>query len=77
MPEQNKKPLRVAILANDNFEEAEMTEPGKFLQAPGAKTVLNRANPGKIRTMRQDEKSGDTRWIKHSIRPIGMTLTPC
>lgn len=49
--------LRVAILAAADFEEAELKEPREFLQSEGAETVLISLKPGKISSMRHDEKS--------------------
>jgi protease I len=41
--------LRVAILATDGFEEAELLEPRKALDAAGAKTTVIAPKSGKIR----------------------------
>lgn len=49
--------LRVAILATDGVEEAELTEPRKALDEAGAKTTLISVKPGKIQAMKHDEKS--------------------
>jgi protease I len=54
---EDRNTLRVAIVATDDFEEVEMTEPRKFLEAQGAETVLIAPHPGKIQAMRHDEKS--------------------
>ena len=51
------KGLRVAILAGDGVEEAELTEPRKALDDAGAKTTLISVKPGKIQAMKHDEKS--------------------
>jgi protease I len=59
MTQQNKDDVRVAIIATDDFEEAEMTEPRKFLEEQGAKTTLIAPHGGKIHAMRHDEKAGD------------------
>lgn len=56
---QEKENLRVAIVATDDFEEAEMTEPRKVLESQGAQTVLIAPHGGKLRAMRHDEKSGE------------------
>jgi protease I len=56
---QPKQSLRVAIIATDDFEEAEMTDPRMFLESQGAKTILIAPHGGKIRAMRHDEKSGE------------------
>ena len=49
--------LRVAILATDGVEEAELTEPRKALDEAGAKTTLISIKPGKLQAMKHDEKS--------------------
>jgi len=59
MAQENKDTLRVAIIATDDFEEAEMTEPRKFLEEQGAKTTLIAPHGGKIHAVRHDEKVGD------------------
>jgi protease I len=59
MAQQNNETLRVAIVVTDDFEEVEMTEPRKFLEAQGAKTVLIAPHSGKVQAMRHDEKSGE------------------
>lgn len=51
--------LRVAIIATDNFEEKEMTEPRKALDKAGAETVLIAPKNESIRAMQHD-KAGDT-----------------
>jgi deglycase len=56
---ENRKSLKVAIIATDDFEEVEMTEPRKFLEAQGARAVLISPHGGKIKAMRHDEKSGE------------------
>ena len=50
--------LRVAILATDGFEEVELVEPRKALDAAGAKTTVIAPKSGKIQGMKHDEKSG-------------------
>lgn len=55
----NKQTIKIAIIATDNFEESEMTDPRKFLEGQGAKTVLIAPHAGKIRAIRHDEKSGE------------------
>jgi protease I len=47
---------RIAIVVTDGFEEAEMTEPRKALDAAGAKTVLISPNRGAVQGMRAHEK---------------------
>jgi len=49
--------LRVAILATDGFEESELLEPRKALDAAGARTTLIAPKSGKIQGMKHDEKS--------------------
>jgi hypothetical protein len=48
--------LRVAILATDGFEQVELIEPRKALDAAGAKTTLIAPKSGKIQGMKHDEK---------------------
>ena len=57
MAEQNLKGLRVAILATQNFEESELTEPRKALDQAGAKTEIISIKPGKIQAVRHDQKT--------------------
>jgi protease I len=49
--------MKVAIIATQGFEESELTEPKKALEAAGAKTVVISQKPGKIQAVRHDEKS--------------------
>jgi protease I len=49
--------LRVAILATNGFEEAELFEPRKALDAAGARTTVIAPKSGKIQGMKHDEKS--------------------
>src|ERR1700676_3472619 len=49
--------LRVAILATDGFEEVELLEPRKALEAAGAKTTVIAPKSGKIQRIKHDEKS--------------------
>ncbi|MFL6692608.1 MAG: type 1 glutamine amidotransferase domain-containing protein [Ramlibacter sp.] len=55
---QDLRGLKVAILALDGFEQAEMTEPRKALQEAGADTRLISAKPGQIQGVHHD-KPGD------------------
>lgn len=55
---ENKQALRVAIIATDGFEEAEMTEPRTFLEEQGAKTVLIAPHAGKIQAFKHHDKAG-------------------
>ncbi len=48
--------MRVAILVSDDFEQAELTEPRKALEAAGAKTVIVSPKPGQVTGMNHDEK---------------------
>lgn len=54
---RNLDGVRVAILATDGVEEAELAEPRKTLEEAGANTTLFAPRPGKIQAMRHDEKS--------------------
>lgn len=49
--------MRVAVLVNDDFEQAEMTEPRKALDAAGATTVLISSKPGQVTGMNHDTKA--------------------
>jgi len=57
--QEKKQALRVAILATDGFEEAEMTEPRKFLEKQGAQTVLIAPHAGKIYAFKHHDKAGE------------------
>jgi protease I len=57
MTDKQLNGLRVAILATDGFEEVELLEPRKALDAAGAKTTLIAPKSGKIQGMNHDEKS--------------------
>ena len=57
MTDKQLNGLRVAILATDGFEEAELLEPRKTLDAAGAKTTMIAPKSGKIQGMKHDEKS--------------------
>ncbi len=57
MAEKNNENLLVAIVLTDDFEEVEMTEPRKFLESQGARTVLIAPHSGKVQAMRHDDKS--------------------
>lgn len=50
------KGIRVAILATDGVEQAELTEPRKFLDQLGAETILLSPKTGQIQAMQHDEK---------------------
>jgi protease I len=53
--------IRVAIIALDGFEESELTEPRKALQAAGAKIDVISAAGGEIQGYTHHEKSGKVR----------------
>jgi protease I len=57
MPELNG--IRVAILATDGVEQAELAEPRRFLDQNGARTTLISPKAGEIQAMKHDEK-GET-----------------
>jgi protease I len=48
--------MRVAILVSDDFEQAELTEPRKALEAEGAQTVIVAPKAGQVTGMNHDEK---------------------
>src|ERR1035441_7957196 len=53
------KPLanvRVAILATNDFEQSEMTEPRQALKEAGAQTTLIAPQPGRLQAMKHDVK---------------------
>lgn len=56
MSEISLEQLRVAIVANQNFEESELTEPRKALIEAGAKVVVISTKAGKIRGVKHDAK---------------------
>jgi protease I len=49
--------LRVAILATNGFEEAELTEPMKALKDAGAEVVVASLDHGQIQGFKHDEKT--------------------
>lgn len=57
MAEQNLKGFRVAILATDLFEEAELFEPRKALEQEGAKTFVIAPHAGEIQGVQHDKKT--------------------
>lgn len=57
MPETNIRNLRVAILATQGVERAELVEPRKALDQAGARTTLTAPKPGTIQTVNHDEKA--------------------
>lgn len=57
MAEKQLEGLRVAILATDLFEEAELIEPRKALQEAGAKTTVIAPKAGEIQAVQHDKKT--------------------
>lgn len=49
--------IRVAVIANDGFEEAELTEPVKALREAGARADVVAPKSGKIQAFRHDTKT--------------------
>jgi protease I len=56
MPEKKLTHMRVAILASDGFEQAELEKPRKALEETGAKTLVIAPRSGKIQGFEHDEK---------------------
>ena len=52
----NLKGMRVAILATDGFEQSELLEPKRALEAAGAKPEVVSPKPGEIQGMNHEEK---------------------
>lgn len=57
MSENQLQGLRVAILATDLFEEAELIEPRKALQDAGAQVVVIAPKAGEIQAVQHDKKT--------------------
>ncbi len=57
MADKNLQGLRVAILATDLFEEAELIEPRKALDAAGARTEVVSPKAGEIQAVQHDKKT--------------------
>ncbi|MBO0910384.1 MAG: type 1 glutamine amidotransferase [Acidobacteria bacterium] len=57
MPEKSLKGMRVAILASDGVEDAELKDPRKALDEAGATTVLFAPKAGKIYSMKHHDKA--------------------
>lgn len=55
MPEKNT--MRVAVIATDGFEEAELVEPVKALRDAGAQVEIIAPHDGSIQGFKHDEKS--------------------
>lgn len=49
--------MRVAILATDDFEQSELTEPKKALEEAGAQALIVAPHGGEIQGMNHDEKA--------------------
>ncbi|SRR5581483_891542 len=64
--QQHLDGLRVAIIATDNFEEKEMTEPRTALDKAGAETVLIAPKKDRIRAVQHD-KPGETYAVDLSL----------
>jgi len=58
--------MRIAILATDDFEQVELTEPRRALEKAGAQTVLISNKPGQVQGVNHDEKADSF--------PVQMTL---
>ena len=56
MPEQNLQGFRVAILANDLFEQAELIDPKKALEDAGAQVKVISTKSGEIQGVQHDKK---------------------
>ncbi len=65
-PNPSLQGKRVAILATDGFEQAELLEPRKALDQAGAKTVLIAPKPGKIKGWKSKEWGDEV--------PVDLTL---
>lgn len=59
MPHKDLNGKRVAILATDGVERAELTEPRRALDEAGAKTVLISPKAGKIKTWQHGNWAGE------------------
>jgi len=57
MAEKNLSGIRVAILATDLFEEAELVKPKEALEQAGAKTTVIAPHPGEIQAVQHDKKT--------------------
>lgn len=59
MEEKNLQGMRVAILATNGVEQAELSEPRKALDEAGAKTTLIAPKTGNIKAMKHDVIAGE------------------
>jgi protease I len=57
MAEKNLSGIRVAILATDLFEEAELVKPKEALEQAGAKTTVVAPHSGEIQAVQHDTKT--------------------
>jgi protease I len=57
MPSPQLQGMRVAILATDDFEQSELTEPKRALEEAGATAVIVSPKSGEIQGMKHDEKA--------------------
>src|SRR6476620_322680 len=57
MAEKNLSGIRVAILATDLFEEAELVKPKEALEQAGAKTTVIAPHAGQIQAVQHDTKT--------------------
>ena len=60
MPNVRLDGMRVAIVLGDNFEQVEMTEPRKALDAVGARTTLISPVQGQIHGVAHDRDFQNT-----------------
>ncbi len=65
MPAQQLEGMQVAILATDDFEQVELTEPRKALDAAGARTVVISPKQGDIQGFNHDEKGDKVKVDMH------------
>ena len=56
MPDQNLQGFRVAIIANDLFEQSELIEPKKALEDAGAQVKVISTKGGEIQGVQHDKK---------------------
>src|ERR1700743_1294565 len=61
MAEQGLQGVRVAILATDGFEEAELAEPKKALEEAGARVLVVAPRSGSIYGMKHHDKAGEVK----------------
>lgn len=61
--------LTIAVLATDGFEQVELTEPVKALQAAAAQVVVIAPKGGQIQGMNHDEK-GDKIAVDHDLASV-------